>query len=252
MAVAPNNQKLIITKKNLPPSSGNYATDMRTIEQWANQGIVRKLIAGTDITLDPSSGIDDGNGITINSTGGGGGSGVSPYGTCTCGMDSAIAPFAQWLGPTDLSFQSTFTLGPWPSPIPGTVGQHYTFASSWITGTGSPGVSMLTLPEFFVPQFTTPHGTGIEILFYIGAWDFDSSYTNYAQYSGLITIADPGDTNVQATTADLTAVEPASGDLSLVNGSGFSGNGLVSGAAVTAYICSIAGSVDFPGGTTFP
>lgn len=69
MTVAPNQNKLIIPGKNSVGANPGYATDMRTIEQWANVGIIRSLKAGTNVTIDNP----DGPTPTINASGGGGG-----------------------------------------------------------------------------------------------------------------------------------------------------------------------------------
>jgi hypothetical protein len=248
MPKAPNHQKLVVTNKQLPLSSGNYRDDMRTIEQWANEGIVRKLIAGSNITLTPSNGVDQGQGIEIAASGGGGGA-LPAYGGLTCGMDSSQYPFAQWIGPTDPSFTNACQIGPLQQDEPTAV--HYTFATSWITAVGIAGLSVLTLPEFSLPAFSNAGSNPILFTFYIGAWDFDTSFTNYAQYEGTVSIPVAGG-SVQCTVGDLTAIEAASGDLSLVAGSGQSGNGLVSAGAGLSYIASISGAADVPAGTTFP
>ena len=95
MTVQPNHQKLIIPGKNSVGAHFGYATDCRTIEQWANEGIVRKLIAGANITLTPSSGVDEGQGVEISARGGSGGyaSLTGPGETTTPGALTQAGPF---------------------------------------------------------------------------------------------------------------------------------------------------------------
>lgn len=73
--IAPNQKKLIVPRKgakipNAPVSQSDHDANMRAIEQWANAqapGGVQQLVAGTNITLDPT----DGTGVvTINASGG--------------------------------------------------------------------------------------------------------------------------------------------------------------------------------------
>ncbi len=72
--VQPTNRTLLIPGKNATGAS--YKRDMQTLEAWARQPI-QQLIAGSGITLSPSSGLatdSKGNGpnpITISSSGGG-------------------------------------------------------------------------------------------------------------------------------------------------------------------------------------
>lgn len=97
MPIAPNHQKLIIANKNYKGVNDPYARDMRAIEMWANEGIVRKLIAGTNVTLTPSSGVDAGTGIEISATGGGGTTYASltgPGETVTPGLLNQAGPFS--------------------------------------------------------------------------------------------------------------------------------------------------------------
>jgi hypothetical protein len=249
--IAPNQKKLIVPRKNAkiptaPVSQSDHDANMRAIETWANAqapGGVQQLIAGTNITLDPT----DGTGIvTINASGGGGGS-AGIYGSVACGMDSELYPFAQWLGPTNPSLESVMQIGPINNTDPNIV--QYTWGTSWVTGTNG-GQSMLFLPIFGLPAFSNAGSDPCEFEFYIQVWDFSQTYTNYCQYTGVVNIPTTGG-NVQCTTGDLTTESPAGGDLSLVSGTGTSGNGIVSAGGVTAYLCSISGILAVPASTTF-
>src|SRR5271170_6876257 len=70
-------KKLLIPNKTMQQIvQPGYGTDMRAIEQYINSlapGGVTQIIAGTDITVDPTDGL---GAVTINSTGGGGGGGA--------------------------------------------------------------------------------------------------------------------------------------------------------------------------------
>jgi hypothetical protein len=253
MPVTPNHQKLIVTNKQLPLSSGNYRTDMRTIEQWANEGIVRKIIAGTNVTTSPADGVDEGQGVTINATGGGGGA-TPGYGVLTAMMDEELWPFALFLGATGTSSEGSYQLGPLYGTYPlGTPSEAegFFFGTSWVVETGEGGLSVNVLPIWDMPSFTNAGSDPIEIEFFFGATDLSGSFTNYGVYEGLVNLTSGESYQTQLT--DLTPLfGGVSGDLSLVAGTGLSGNGLVSEGGSVLYLASVTGRVGIPAGTTFP
>ena len=254
--IAPNQKKLLIPRKgskvpNAPVSQSDHDANMRAIEIWANAqapGGVTQLIAGTNITLDPT----DGTGIvTVNATGGGGGA-TPGYGYMVATMDLNDYPFVMFVGPTNPGRLGVVQLGPlWGSFEASTpaAAEDYTFASSWFTDVNA-GDSVNILPEFTMPPFTSPGAVPIGADFLFQAWDLNPTFANYAQYRGTVSIASGA--TVQTTVGDLSAIEPASGDLTLVAGTGFSGNGLVSTSGAIAYLASVTGRITVPTGTTFP
>ena len=152
----PNHQKLIVTGKN--KKADEYGTDMRTIEQWANEGIVRSLHAGSGITLNPSTGVDTGTGITISSSGGG-----LNYGTLLMnvgpedygiqnplgGVYLAAADMASGGGLAYVPMVSKGT--PAGTPFGTQVAAQIT--TSWLSYVG-PGQSACLLPVLTAPTFT--------------------------------------------------------------------------------------------------
>lgn len=248
MAQAPNHKKLVVTNKSkAPPKAApvDYPTDMRTIEQWANSLPVgvEQIIAGTDITISPT----DGEGIvTINSTGGGGGSNAGLF-ELLLQPDSGVTTPTMWLsgqvyqtvGETFVALQSNSTGS----------SQEYTFAGVWIAFVTS-GQSAAILPEWTAPAFTGPDLvliiSGMEALDYL-------TFTNYAQAAPSNGISIPsGGTGQFATTDFPGGLNVTAGtDLSFVNGTGNSGNGIVSAGTQPFYLVSIAGSIVVSTGTTF-
>jgi hypothetical protein len=221
----PNHQKLLITGKG--KSNSISGTDGRIIEQWANEGIVRKINAGTNITTDPANGVDMGQGITINATGGG--SGISAdFFVMTAGPDAVDfgtpSPYGIVFGPLSwgggVLFQSTW-------PVLSNDGSrltnvYYSLASSWLWDIFS-GDSACVLPEIDAPTWTGPD---IGIAATIQALAFDESDEAIYQTSGM-TISSGA--SFQFTAADFTnVIQNGSGGLVLTAGSGPHGNGLVS------------------------
>lgn len=228
--IKPNQNKLIVTGKNKKAS--DYATDMRTIEQWAN---ARHLQAGSGITIiNP-----DAPNPTISASGGG----ATVLGHCTLssGPDFAqINSQAVFLGPTDevnlyfsyLDVQST-----------GGSGVFNTMASSWIVAVIG-GQSIDLFPAFSAPAYSSGL---VSVEFQMQAWAINE--TNVAIYTaGPINVASGA--TYQSVAADFTLVHNAGGDLSLVPGAGVTGVGLVS-AAGGFYIASITCTVIVSAGTTF-
>lgn len=87
-----NDKGLFIPNKTQTPTDrDNYGTDMRAIEVWANSlnipaAFVSKLIAGTNITLTPTTGTGD---VTVNASGGGGGAVAIGYNTAFVTFDGS-------------------------------------------------------------------------------------------------------------------------------------------------------------------
>jgi hypothetical protein len=247
--IAPNQKKLLIPRKgtklpSAPVSQSDHDANMRAIEIWANAqpaGGVSQLIAGTNITLDPADGL---GAVTINSSGGGGGGTPSTV-TITTSTDfndypSTFFPF----GPTDPSHLGVSNWSVWSNA--GGSAVHYTFGIGWMTLVNG-GDSINFLPIFEVPAFTGGSG---EIGFQFYYWACDSSFVNFASYEGNLNLTTGQ--SLQTTTADLTPIDPVGGgDLSLVSGSGTSGNGLVSTGGGILYWCGVSGIIAVPAGTTF-
>jgi len=240
----PNHQKLIVTGKNKKAS--DYGTDMRTIEQWANEGIVRSLHAGSGITLSPSTGVDTGTGITITATGGGGGTSVGYWSMYAGPDENAIELHAFFMGMGNAT--SGTALGLLQSVIPvfsNATGSDVwvSFGAGWMTKAGV-GESVNVLPEFTAPAFTGgPIDLGCEIA------ASNATFSNYAIFaSNPISYTSTEDYQLQTT--DFTTQGHAGADLSFVNGSGQSGNGIIS-AAGGVYWCGISGAFQIPTGTTF-
>lgn len=240
MAQAPNHQKLVVTQKNLPVSSGNYAKDMRTIEMWANEGIVRKIIAGTNVTTDPTDGVDMGQGVTVNSTGGGGAS-VDGLLETTLFPEDSFLPFnVISLGPMNPIFTSGSDGGQvWnlPNNAHGNV-PAFTFGNSWFF-TASAGISVCLLPSFTFPVWS---GSDMGLNVMMAATDL--TQTNYALWEATYTTITSGD-SFQSAAADFSLVNSNGIDLTMTAGSGFSANGLVTTAG-GIYIGSIWGNVGIP------
>lgn len=245
MAVAPNHKKLIIPKKQMPKAHAGYSDDMRTIEQWANDQVngVSQLIAGTNITLDPTSGEGV---VTINASGGGGG-GAPGFLELIAGPDiSTINAEALMLGPSNQQGPGVVAESVWPlfSNASGS-DQTYQFVPSWFV-IASGGTSIVFLPQVTAPAFTG--GTGdISIQFIIECASTD--WSNFAEYSTGATLLASGAT-LQPPITDYSIVNTAS-DIVLTAGPGFSGNGLVTQGSGLPYLASTSLYVTVPTGTTF-
>lgn len=243
MAVAPNHQKLIVPGKNSQGGNAGYATDMRTIEQWANEGIVRKLIAGSGITLDPSSGVDAGQGIEITSSGGGG---STPPGflKLISGPDGAeLLATALIFGPSDPGHPDTSWWQLFSNPGAFIVDQ--TIGSGWFVAANG-GESASILPEVDTPAFTGGSGTiGFDLVIAAAALD----YSNYLIAESSSVLVGPS-THYQFLDTDFSVLSSGPGDFALTAGSGESGNGIVTAGGVIALGC-MYGTVSIPAGTTF-
>ena len=233
----PNHQKLIIPGKNQQAS--DYGKDMRELERWANEGIVRSLHAGSGITLNPSTGVDTGTGITISASGGGG----SVLGHCTLesGPDFAeINSQAVFLGPTGLS-NTYFSYQDLQSNS-GASAVFYTMASSWIVAVLA-GESVCIFPTFFAPAFT---GGPLFVEFQLMMWSI--AETNVAIFQATHSFTTTASYQLQNT--DLATIVNGGGDLSIVAGGGDTGTGIVS-AAGGFYIVGVTLEISVPSPTTF-
>jgi len=238
MATTPPNQnKLIITGKGKQGTISG--TDARIIEQWAN---AHHLIAGTNITIDNPDAVNP----TINATGGGGGTSVG-YFDMLAGPDEngvELHLFFMGMGGGD----SGDALGLLESLIPmfsNATGSDVwvSFGSGWMTKAGV-GESVNVLPQFTAPAFTGgPIDIGVEIA------AGNATFSNYAIFAGNPVSYTTGET-YQFQTTDFTVQGNAGADLSFVNGSGQSGNGIIS-AAGGVYWAGITGAFQIPTGTTF-
>jgi hypothetical protein len=238
--VAPNLQKLIIPGKN--DKKVGYPTDMRTIEQWANEGIVRKLIAGSGITLDPSSGVDAGTGIEIASSGGSSSTDTGFFITAM-GMDANDWDSSGiYLGPAE-----TQTNGQafWPilDNTSASSPRHYDLFGSWMME-GNAGDSVC-----FLPILTSPDFTGHATLGYnIQIQAMDATLANLAIYNATGTIAPS--TTVQPASSTYSGFVLAGSDLVLTAGTGDSGNGLVTSGGGIVYWSSAQVEIIVSAGTT--
>lgn len=242
MGQALNHQKLIIPGKNSRGAHPGYSQDARAIEMWANEGIVRKLIAGSGVTLNPSSGIDAGLGIEISASGGGGG-GTPSLVTLIAGMDTNDYPFGVFTMPTDPSTEGASYWPVWSNSTAAPV--LYMMGASWFCIVNG-GDSVNLLPTVTVPGFT-----GGPLTYELYMASADATFTNLAMYRGTITLTTGA--TVQIASSALSAIPggTATGDLSLVAGTGDSGNGFVSAAGGISYWCSVVGRIAVPAGTTF-
>jgi hypothetical protein len=233
-----NQQKLIIPNKNYQGGSDPYATDMRQIEMWANAGIIRKLIAGSGVTiLNPT-----GPNPTISAAGGGGGANANMI--LLSGADSAQWGFGGqlvFLGPSD---PATFGFSYWPIFDNATgANRFYTPASNWIVAILA-GQSVCIFPEVRMAFFT---GGPISVEFQIATWAINE--TNVAVYqTGPINFTSGMTYQTQDT--DYSLLINGGGDITLTAGSGTTGNGLVSATSGAFYIASVTCQVTVPTGTT--
>lgn len=252
MSVPPNLQKLIIPGKNSSGAHPGYATDARTIEQWANEGIVRKLIAGSGITLTPSSGVDAGTGIEIAASGGGGGGEPGIMSMFALPESSLIGtPRLVYLGADSTgNAGGTISLGQsdialWSNPP---IGALYTFGVSWFVslsyGGVGPAPSVNILPEFIAPAFT---GGPLSLTVNMGATNMANTQAFHAEGAFSLTTGQ----DYQTQTTDYSLTSNIGTHLSFVNGSGQNGNGIVlSTASADQFLCSIWGDVTVPLTTT--
>jgi hypothetical protein len=244
MTQPPNLQKLIITNKNYHPSKERYATDMRTIEQWANEGIVRKLIAGSNITLTPSSGVDTGTGIEIAASGGGSGLSAGFVNMIAGPDDFDDHVSAIWFG-----IGAGYAYGDLNSFFPifssSTVQTVVSFAAGWFAPPG-PTYSACILPTFTVPAFT---GGGITMQVNINAANVGfTDFAIYEQDVNVITFTS-GET-YQLVPSDFDTHSSGGTDLVMTSGTGPTQNGLVTTAG-GKYFGGVSGYFTIASGTTF-
>jgi hypothetical protein len=247
MTQPPNLQKLIITNKNYHPSKERYATDMRTLEQWANEGIVRKLIAGSNITLTPSSGVDAGTGIEIAASGGGGTGLSAGVVSMQAGPDSTLADIdAIWFGIGGEGFISGGDLTSY-FPIFSRSSESVitSFGAGWFAPPG-PTYSACILPVFTMPAFT---GGPITMQCAINA--ANATFSQFAVYEmETTTITFTTGETYQTQNTDFDYGASHGGDLTLTAGSGLSQNGLVTSVA-SPYWGGVSGYFTCAAGTTF-
>jgi hypothetical protein len=261
MAILPSNRNLFIPGKAKKPANkaakpgpsvphDTYQKDMQTLEMWARQPI-QQLVAGSGITLTPSSGLASNttggpNPITIAATGGGS--------SVNVGAGQLIAQ------PDDNEMSVSFFF-PFTGDDFGSEGQSYWYAfsnpttdrklsisASWMIIVSS-GDSVNIFPTLTLPTFTG--GTGsLGFLFWF--WAADATFSNYAVYTGS-NVASGGTSGLtyQFQASDLTFQHAAGGDLTLVAGSGNTGVGLVSGGGGITYWAGVGGALNVPAGTTF-
>jgi hypothetical protein len=236
----PNHQKLIIPGKNSTGAHPGYATDSRTIEQWANEGIVRKLIAGSGVTLSPSDGIDMGQGVEVSASGGGGTNmGILTLSGGYDGLDDG--PIWGVSAPSPTSDADVFMFP--DAPRMGGPTNYSNGGFGWFVFSNA-GLSVNLLPEIFVPAFTG--ATGLGVLVEMWAWSIDG--TNGAHY--YVNTGSPLDfasnTNYQLQPTDLVEDFNFGGDLTMTAGSGSSGNGLITASGIP-YIASVNLTVSYMG-----
>jgi hypothetical protein len=260
MAILPSNRNLFIPGKAKKPANKaakpgpsvpheTYQKDMQTLETWAKQPI-QQLIAGSGITLTPSSGLASNttggpNPITIAATGGGS--------SVNVGAGSLIAQ------PDDNEMSISFFF-PFTSNDHDVEGVSYWYAfsnpsairklnieSSWMIIVNS-GDSVNIFPTITVPAFTG--GTGF-VSFQFWFWAADATFANYAVYAGGGAHALASGVTYQYTAGDMTLQHTSSTDISLVAGSGNTGVGLVSAAGGITYWAGVVGALAVPAGTTF-
>ena len=259
--IAPNQKKLLIPRKgskvpSAPVSQSDHDANMRAIEIWANAqapGGVTQLIAGTNITLDPSDGL---GAVTINASGGGGGGGEGII-VLQAGSDSAAYSYTTvHLGPNDdynsgegeqsaeFSLFDNSSVG----------AQHYSFAKSWFTYVNG-GESVNFLPLVETPAFTG--AATLPIALVMSAQSLDA--TNMDIESTVAALLDQApSTSIRYPASDYSNEYSSGGDISFIQGTGTdSGSGQIStgggapGSESGLYLCSVQLNVTVPAGTTF-
>ncbi len=253
MATLPSNRSLIIPGKNALGS--DYLKDMQTLEIWGRQPI-QQLIAGSGITLSPSSGLaTDAKGrgpnpVTISSSGGGGGVNPSAFADVYAGPEFLNAIDANfWPLSTQVIGPQFAGLGHTPVPCYNSPGGGFdtgdnfpVFGASWFTIL-SAGQSANIFPFLATPTFTGGAG---DLIFNYYFWAVSTDFTNGMMCS--FTTFVPSFTSQQAVIGDLISTLVSFGtDLTLTAGSGNTGNGLVSGGAGKPYFAGVNGSINTAG-----
>lgn len=263
MATRPTNRSLLIPGKNYKAAHDGYRKDMQSLEIWARQPI-QQLIAGSGITLSPASGLaTDAKGrgpnpITITATGGGGGGNApAAFADIMAGPESLNPALGNWW-PFSTPMIGPQLNGPSQTPIPlfqhpgspsvETGSDSPAFGNSWFTIV-SAGQTVNFLPKLETPPFTG--GTGF-LMWQFYYWAVSTDFTNGAMYTTKPANIPVGPfTSHQIAVADLVSVVTFGTDLTLTAGTGFTGNGLVSGGSLKPYFAGVNGSVVIPPGTTF-
>ena len=248
----PNHQKLIVPSKNFHPSKQNYGRDMRAIEQWANEGIVRSLHAGSGITLNPADGIDMGQGIEISAAGGGGASigfwGLAGGGD---GLMQTGSYFGGFFNGNTPNTYPNYNLTPLVAPPGGgtVFSGTQSFGMGWFATAsgGSTNISACLLPQIQAPTFTGgPMQMGLLIVW---AASIDGNDAAHATITVPLTTITSG-FNIQFVDTDFTPSIDAGSDLTWTAGSGINGNGWVS-ASGKPYLGGYYGDVIFSTVTAF-
>lgn len=244
-----NPKKLQIPKKNTRPkdqdlNQNDADINWRAIEGWAN-GLnpILQLTAGPGITLTPS----DGEGPTVEIASTGGGSTYNMFGA-QAGEDSANTTIPMWLSGVDPDSAGLITSFPIFSPQISGGPFTYSFGISYITFPTA-GQSVMFLPYNQFPLVYTGGAVGSAWQMTTLALDFSNFYT-----TSIANVPIPsGSGSFQLTDTDFAPLVPivGGGDISLVAGSGTSGNGLVSAAGGKTYFTSLIGSVTAAFGTVF-
>ena len=249
MATQPTNKTLLIPNKNALSPAG-YLRDMQTLEMWARQPI-QQLIAGSGITLSPTSGKGPGP-ITISSTGGGGGISFG-YMQAFINSDPAVFSQIQGFGCDDASYSYWYL----PSNPTGS-DQRFSFGGMWEVQDIDPGggpASCAIFPMFAVPTYT---GGGVSIEYVVmGVFDINGNTpppatTAGAAYGGAsqgLPFSLPSGTTVQMADTDFNVLEAAG--FTFTAGSGFSGNGWIGTGTQDTILASISGAITIAAGTTF-
>lgn len=191
-----------------------YGNDMREIELWAKR-------------------------LVVGGSSGGGAPGIIQM---DAGPDDSY-PYQIFLAPSGGSPAHRSWTPLFNSPLNGPNNDgtfaKYRMAMSWYTAIQA-GLSICFLPQIVAPAFT---GTDLFLRITLGA--FDSTGTNLAVYDAFgINIASGA--TIQPPSSDYTLVTGYGTDITLTAGTGFSGNGLVAGGAVSFYFASALLEIDVP------
>lgn len=177
--------------------------------------------------------------------GGGGGGGVSlAYLAVSTGPDSmgdnTTNDGGAIMGPSLLDVFPNQNMTPMFLPAPASLFGVIPFGFGWVVSTGGGGVSVVVLPELQAPTFT---GGPINVKLVMAAVSVDN--TNQGQWQTTFPGINltSGET-VQLSAADFSESFNNAGDLSLVDGSGDSGNGIVAASNKT-YLGAVWGEIAY-------